>query len=362
MGTQLIMTIGTNALPIWVAWQHLKEEIKDSIELRFIHTVQSEKEKHLLEERIKKESPKTTIRDAVPIDPGDLQGIHDAIENNVVEPRPESCNHFHIHYTGGTKSMGVETTSIIEKTLSGVPDTTVNTSYLNPRGRNGPEIVSRTHLHVPDTRKGINIDLNSIAKLNGVKFINPPRGPTPNQICRGTQWLNDGWPRPPAWRLPGENRGFILEYGVYAAFKNALKKRGRDHWQLYRGLNAQRVPRLGHRGIPNDFELDVVAVLGYQVVLVSCALDNEAGKIKLKAMEGIIRARQLGGDEAQCITVCVAENGSCANIQADLEDEMGDENPHIRIWGKSNTNKLPNLDGLTSTFGRYLDDLNWVTV
>ncbi len=359
MGTQLIMTVGTNSLPIWVAWQHLKKEIRNSIELRFIHTVQSENEKDLLEKRISKESPGTTIHPAVPIDPGDLRGIHDAIQNNVVRTRPASCNEFHIHYTGGTKSMGVETTSIIEKTLSGVPDTDVNTSYLNPRGSKGPEIVSRTLLHVPDTREGIEIDLKNIAELNGVTFINPPREPIPNQICRGTQWLNAGWPHPPAFRLTGENSGFILEYGAYAAFKNALKRRGRDHWQLYRGLKAQRVPRPGHRSSPNDFELDVVAVLGYQVVIVSCTLDNDAGNIKLKAMEGIIRARQLGGDEAQCITVCIAENNSCADIQSGLEDEMGDDNPHIRVWGKSNANKLPNLDGLTSKFMRYLDDLNW---
>lgn len=34
MGTQLIMTVGTNALPIWVARHHLKREIKSSIKLR----------------------------------------------------------------------------------------------------------------------------------------------------------------------------------------------------------------------------------------------------------------------------------------------------------------------------------------
>ena len=359
MRTQLIMTVGTNALPIWVAWHHLNRKINDPIELRFIHTDQSKNEKDLLEKRIKKESPKTTILDAVPIDPGDLQGIHNAIRENVVGTRSEDCNHFHIHYTGGTKSMGVETTSIIEKTLSGVPDATVNTSYLNPRGSKGPEIVSRTHLYVPDTREGINIDPESIAKLNGVEFIDPPTQPTADQINRGTQWLNAGWPHPPACRVPSEDPGFVLEYGVYAAFHKALTDKGRDHWQLYRGLNGSRVPRPGRRGNPNPFELDVVAVLGYQVVLVSCCIDNDASLIKRKAMEGIIRARQLGGDEAQCITVCIAENRSCTNIQSGLEDEMGADTPHIRVWGESNTKRLPNLDGLTDKFRKYLIDLSW---
>ena len=358
MATQLIMTVGTNALPIWVAWYHLKREIKDSIELRFIHTEQSATEKDLLVQRIENESPGTKILPAIPIDPGDLQGIHNAITENVVTTRSEDCNHFHIHYTGGTKSMGVETTSIIEKTLSKVPDTNVNTSYLNPRGSTGPEIVSRTHLYVPDTREGINIDIESIAELNGVEFITSPTQPTRDEINRGRQWLNADWPHPPAYRVRGEDTGFVLEYGVYAAFYEALTG-NRDHWQLYRGVEGQRVPRGRRRANPNHFELDVIAVLGYQVILVSCSLSNDASLIKRKAMEGIIRARQLGGDEAQCITVCIANNNSCADIQSGLEDEMGDDNPHIRIWGESNANRLPNLEGLTNKFRNYLIDLRW---
>lgn len=358
MSTQLIMTVGTNALPVWVAWYHLKEKIDDDVELRFIHTKQSENEKDLLEKRIKAESPETTILTAVPVDSGNLEGIHTAIETDVVCARGD-CKHFHIHYTGGTKSMGVETTSIIEKKLSEVQDATVNTSYLNPRGSRGPEIVSRTSLGVSDTRQNINIDIESIAKLNGVMFDNAPGQPTPDQINRGTKWLNNGWPHAPAYRNGDEKAGFILEYGVYAAFHSALTTRNRQHWQLYRGLHAQRVPHPGRRNNPYPFELDVVAVLGYQVILVSCTLDNNASNIKQKAMEGIIRARQLGGDEAQCITVCIADNVSCANIQSGLEDESGDDNPHIRIWGKSNTNRLPNLEGLTNKFRNYLNDLSW---
>ena len=357
MATQLIMTVGTNPLPVWVAWQHLKKEIKDPIKLWLIHTEQTENQKDLLEQRIGN-PPRTTIS-ALSIDSGDLQGIHDAITDNIVRTRPDNCKCFHIHYTGGTKSMGVETTSIIEKTLSEVPDTTVNTSYLSPRGSSGPEIVSRTHLYVRDTRKGIDIDLQSIAEFNGVDFVRYPQTPTADEIKRGTQWLNDNWPRPPKYRVNGENPGFVLEYGVYAAFKNALEGKGREHWQLYRGMEGRRVSRPGRRGNPNPFELDVVAVLGYQVVLVSCAIITDPSGVKLKAMEGIIRARQLGGDEAHCITVCKATNRACANIQSGLEDEMGDDNPHIRIWGESNTDRLPDLQGLTNKFRNYLDDLNW---
>ena len=130
----------------------------------------------------------------------------------------------------------------------------MNTSYLNPRG---PEIVSRTptHIHVPDTREGINIDLQSIAELNGVEFVGKPTTPTADQINRGTNWLNDGWPFPPCHRIPGEDKGFVLEYGVYAAFSKALTNRGRNYWQLYRGMKGKRVSRPGRRGDPNPLSL-----------------------------------------------------------------------------------------------------------
>ena len=358
MSTQLIMTIGTNALPIWVAWHHLKDKLGESVELRFIHTKQTKDEKVLLEKRIRSEYPGTTILAGIPIKPGEPKTIRKAIEDNIITGRPEECTHFHIHYTGGTKSMGVETVSTIEKEIASDPNTTVNASYLNPRGSAGPEIVSRTSLHVPDTRDGINVDLESIAELNGIKFTQPLT-PTPDQLNRGIQWLNNNWPDPPAYRVADENTGFVLEYGVYAAFKRALKDKGREPWQLYRGMNARRVPRHGRRSNPNPFELDVVAVLGYQVVLVSCAILTEASPIKIKAMEGIIRAKQLGGEEAHCITVCKATNPSCDRIQAGLEDEMGDDNPHLRIWGKTNRGRLPDFNGLTSKFRSYLTDLSW---
>ena len=53
MSTQLIMTVGTNALPVWVAWYHLKDKLKDEsdddILVRFIHTAGTINQKNLLE-------------------------------------------------------------------------------------------------------------------------------------------------------------------------------------------------------------------------------------------------------------------------------------------------------------------------
>ena len=44
MGTHLIMTVGTNALPIWVAWYHLKNALKKPIKVWFVHTPDTQNE------------------------------------------------------------------------------------------------------------------------------------------------------------------------------------------------------------------------------------------------------------------------------------------------------------------------------
>ena len=99
-----------------------------------------------------------------------------------------------------------------------------------------------------------------------------------------------------------------------------------------------------------------MAVLGYQVVVVSCTLDNDAGRIKSKAMEALIRAKQLGGEEARALTLCSANNQDCLDIEAGLEDEMGDQSRHLRIWGQTRRGALPNMEGLTNKFTNYLNE------
>ena len=362
MATQLIMTVGTNPLPVWVAWHQLKDRL-NPVKLTFIHSQQTKTEKDLLVKKIRSESPGTTLQ-AIPIKPGEPDAIRNAIKENFIDDRPNERPDVHIHYTGGTKSMGVETVSIIERELANDANATVNASYLNPRGSSGPEIVSRTHLGVSDTRDGINIDIESIAELNGIQFTTDPTGLTSDQLNRGKQWLNNSWPDPSAHRVSGESHGAVLEYGTYAAFQQALKNQGQNHWQLYCSVKGKRIKRPGQRGRPRPFELDVVAVLGYQIVVVSCSItnpDTTEGQrtIKLKAMEAIIRAKQLGGEEAQAIMLCKADNSTCTDLQSGLEDEMGDDNPHLRIWGRTRSNNLPNLTGLTNKFTDYLKDISW---
>ena len=82
------------------------------------------------------------------------------------------------------------------------------------------------------------------------------------------------------------------------------------------------------------FELDVVAVLGYQIVVVSCTLASDHATVKHKGMEAILRMRQLGGVEARAIVLCRASQKAQQLIQAELKEATGHANLSLEIWGK----------------------------
>ena len=359
MATQLIMTVGTNPLPVWVAWYHLKDKLEQPVSVRFVQTSQTKIEVVRLSKVIESDCPDTDILKSITIDPGSPKAVQNEIKGNIVDNFPNDNTKLHIHYTGGTKAMVVETVSTVEREIASKSDIDLNASYLDPRGDIGPKILSRTNLGVKDTRIGITADLSRIADLNGIEFVGTPSKPDRGQIERGKKFLNDNWP-PRRYRTSTENKGAVLEYGTYAAFHRVLTEKNRDHWDLFQGVEGNRIARPGGRRVtPRPFELDVIAVLGYQVVLVSCTTSSESKEIKLKAMEAIIRAKQLGGEEAQAVTLCSAGNSDCAEIQAGLEDEMGSNTPHLRVWGKSRNDNLPNFQGLTDKFNTYLEDLKW---
>jgi hypothetical protein len=94
------------------------------------------------------------------------------------------------------------------------------------------------------------------------------------------------------------------------------------------------------------FDLDVVAIRGYQLFAFSCSTDTDQSRdgskgdrsrIKKKLFEAYIRARQLGGDEA-CVALI-----SCSKDPESLEEEMRrdyDLEGRIRVFGRKHFNDL----------------------
>jgi hypothetical protein len=149
----------------------------------------------------------------------------------------------------------------------------------------------------------------------------------------------------------------LLEYGTYHAFRSALKtisckNSNRNNYQLFHSVYVRRSNASSTRVRP--FELDVVAVLGYQIVVVSCTLSSAANMIKQKGMEAILRARQLGGDEARAIVLCSAHQNDVPFIEAELQDETGSPDLPLQVWGKAS------WCALSDKFLNYLtNDLHW---
>ena len=374
MATQLIMTVGTNALPVWVAWYHLKDKLDELVSVRFVHTEKTDSQKNLLMTHCSSASFGKHIKTS-PGNPGTVRGD---IRSRILSGLDENTTHLHVHYTGGTQVMGVETVSAIEERLAGNPNVKLDTTYLDARGNNGPCLISRSRVIESDARNNINVDLNDIALLNGftlapfgiersdrsghlynheyynrdsrnweTKYLPAPAKLGPDQEREGSKILSImcDWTDS---RITPEN----FEYAAYVALKQALKSiKKRSNYKV---CHKVYVKRTGANIRDKEFELDVVAILGYQIVVVSCTCAKGSDTIKQKGMEVILRARQLGGDEAQAIVLCRAHPNVAKLVQEELHDEVGSAGDPLRIWA---TDKWPNLQ---SEFTNYLrNDLHW---
>jgi len=485
MATQLIFTVGKNALPIWVAWKHLKD-LKDEagecvlqppLTVWFVYTTETEPVMDRLKKRCQACDSSITYHN-LPTEAGDPKVIRDVIEGEVIKSLPHSGGCVvHVHYTGGTKVMGVETVRAHEYGLSS--DCELITSYLDPRADSGATIVdcNSTNL-VEDARKEVFLELEDIAYLNGFKlgdfshtykywngsdwedktiYCQAPQEPTTEELAAGCAVLDnirdlhytyqdrrqDNMPKPSnkfshdfirMWKDKFGRREFVhpgscqfnplgnneirewweecswksevlvplnaayrncqwnittgelciptatdedhandlkemdaffrsnkwFEYAAYSAFKQALEEIGCKNFKLYQNVFVRKVEEEEDASIA-PFELDVVAVLGYQVVVVSCSVSSGKGDIKQKAMEAYHRAILLGGEEARAVVLCVADQQDAENIQKDVARDTGTEQP-LQIWGKVENEEhdlLPTTNQLKKKFEELLNELRW---
>ena len=259
--------------------------------------------------------------------------------------------------------MGVESASAIESQLS--RNIKMETSYLDPRSKEGPSIVGRSERYIKDARKNVNAQFDRIALLNGFtlapfvheywnndqrkyesKNIPSPAILDAHQKADGRTVVDNMTQGD--WRSINPTN---FEYAAYVALKQALEKIKRYDYKVYHTVFVRRTGASQRAGI---FELDVVALLGYQIVVVSCTLETGNAAIKEKGMEVILRARQLGGDEAQAIVLCKGYPDTAQRVGKELYDEVGSTGAPLRVWG---TDRWSNLQ---DEFERYLkNDLHW---
>lgn len=92
------------------------------------------------------------------------------------------------------------------------------------------------------------------------------------------------------------------------------------------------------RGTIRDFQIDDYAIKGYQLFAVSCNTGDKTDTLKYKLFEILVRARQIGGDEARVALVCGYNNPGCLENQLiegwNLPDGM------VRVFGNDDLPKL----------------------
>lgn len=356
MGTLLILTVGTNPLPVWVALHHLKDNLSHPIHVRLVHTEKTRDER----DRLLKYSRNTFSIDAVETVPGNPSTVRNDITRNLMHNLPANTTCIHVHYTGGTKVMCVETVAAVETVALSEP-IDLETSYLDPRSDSGSTLIDRDgNALVSDTRKGVEPDLRRIAELNGFEIGPFPYeywdksgnyqtsdNPAPGTLTEGQ--MTEGYNA--LGRFIDESESHLLEYGAYAAFQHALadisrQSPDRQNYKLFHKVFVRR-PNMTDATV-KPFELDVVAVLGYQIVVVSCTLSAKHNIVKQKGMEAILRMRQLGGIEARSIVLSSASPDAQQLIQAELKEETGHPSLSLEIWGRDR------WYGLQQEFSQYV--------
>ena len=490
MATHLILTVGKNPLPVWVAWDrltaHWRERGQGDTAVQFVYTEGTRDEKKLLK-RYCIAAGVTVLADILISQRAPNQ--NDICKKIVEEHRPEFKN-LHVHYTGGTVAMGVATVCAILAAKLELRkqdrDVSIDASYLDPGRDSAPTIVNWTYDPlIEDTRVGVPADIQKIAKINGFRAGDfesadppfdcpPPQTPSPEKLIAGQVVLEhirefDGrpwWdPNMDKWRVSnkftkdhtdewnnifrpkGFYRGFIfpknagsfslpitsseasdvnysvwpneilpaitnaypscpwdsqngllsypayksatkgqeeelkqidaffngiwLEYAAYAAFKEVLEEvkcdsgGRRDNFELRHNVYVRQK---GQGRADRHFELDVVAALGYQVVVISCSTTSSIRTVKEKAMEAYHRAKQLGGNEARAVVLCLATYEDAERVEKELEDETGTERP-LQVWGRQKGQRsrghprgpakpgsIPNMDSLRDKFRKLLFD------
>lgn len=99
--------------------------------------------------------------------------------------------------------------------------------------------------------------------------------------------------------------------------------------------------------VDTTFELDVVAMRGYQLFVCSCGTSEGKTTLKRKLFEVYLRAHQLGGDEAAVALVC--PHSEPQKIEHELEFVLPSRGA-VRVFGR---NQLPTLG---TELRRWIDD------
>lgn len=98
------------------------------------------------------------------------------------------------------------------------------------------------------------------------------------------------------------------------------------------------------------FDLDVAALIGYQLFAVSCIVSQKrGGETKKHLLEAYMRARQLGGEEARVALLFCGTDAEAKLLEKQLKQDFHVDS-HVKVFG------LSALHNLTAEFRRWFRD------
>lgn len=372
----LFLLIGTNPLPNYVAYKLLA---KPDCHVYLVHTNQTGKIADRLADVLKLPVNEWT---KIPVKESDANDIY-----NEICKCAKGKSGLGLNYTGGTKSMAVHSYRAIQ-----AADPNAIFSYLDARklemtidqsGESSkrypaglcielpmkdllalhdyiPKELIRKPFHpevccdlikIPriELRCWCDYNLHSgpytdFRKIKDLKKVQVPQYETLSKHWKGCTTLDELATK---WdveigQIPDWLNGKWLEhYTLWAVQEVASEKDNKIHDAIFNFDYDQKFNK-------RNFEVDVLALRGYQLFAISCTTGDKKDAIKQKFFEAYIRARQIGGDEAKVAVVCFASANGKKNsrpdaIKREIEEEWDVEKEMFRIFGVED---LPNLPAL----------------
>jgi len=382
----LFLLVGTNPLPDWVAAKLL---LCEGGQLYLVHSGTTHEVANRLARFAMENNCKQPIY--VPVaNPYQPSSVSESLKERIENLQSESVG---LNYTGGTKVMSVHSYCVFSEWQRGKSSKKIVFSYLEasrstmhfesfpPHYPTGHECkvglkveiklrdLFRLHEEYELTDTVNSVQAKSVAALltdvhsnvtgqiawhNEVKLmlrqrpqmlaLSPQFAHIAETLIKGgstgTKSLEDvvaerRWGFTDAGDLAKWLQGHWLEDYLFAC----LEERHSDY--KVHGYERNMNPILG-RG---NLEVDVVAMRGYQLHVVSCYGGHNNERCKLKLFEAFTRARQLGGDEARAALVC------CSDDPRLVESEVGevwDIKERVKVFGRSDLKNLG--DGLKAWF------------
>lgn len=142
-----------------------------------------------------------------------------------------------------------------------------------------------------------------------------------DRFASAAKWFNGEW----------------LEEYTLLHLRQAASELKIPHYTI--GLEATKT-EFADEAVQRELEMDLAAIWGYQLFVISCRATDQTGTAKEHLLEAVIRARQVGGDEAKSALVCCSDRPEQIEIHINEGWFQGERANQVRVFGRKH---LPDL-------------------